>query len=72
MKNNDEQPKSFEASLEALEEIVQELERATCRSKRVWNYSSKAFGFLASARNGSVRPSAASKFCCAIIRAVRW
>jgi exodeoxyribonuclease VII small subunit len=26
MKNNDEQPKSFEASLEALEEIVQSLE----------------------------------------------
>jgi exodeoxyribonuclease VII small subunit len=26
MKNNDEQPKSFEASLEALEEIVQALE----------------------------------------------
>ena len=27
MKNNDEQPKSFEASLEALEQIVQELEQ---------------------------------------------
>ena len=27
MKNNDEQPKSFEASLEALEHIVQELEQ---------------------------------------------
>jgi exodeoxyribonuclease VII small subunit len=27
MKNNQEQPKSFEASLEALEQIVQELER---------------------------------------------
>lgn len=27
MKTNDEQPKSFEASLEALERIVQELER---------------------------------------------
>jgi exodeoxyribonuclease VII small subunit len=27
MKNNDEQPKSFEASLEALEQIVQDLEQ---------------------------------------------
>jgi exodeoxyribonuclease VII small subunit len=27
MKNNDKQPKSFEASLEALEQIVQELEQ---------------------------------------------
>jgi exodeoxyribonuclease VII small subunit len=27
MKNSDEQPKSFEASLEALEQIVQQLER---------------------------------------------
>ncbi len=27
MKNNDQQPKSFEASLEALEQIVQELEQ---------------------------------------------
>lgn len=27
MKNNDEQPKSFETSLEALEQIVQELEQ---------------------------------------------
>ena len=51
MKNGQEQGRTFEASLEALEQIVRQLGAATCRSRKASSCSSKAFVFRESVRN---------------------
>jgi geranylgeranyl diphosphate synthase type II len=55
--------KSFELSLEELEQIVRQLEGAICRSIDRWSCSSRVCVFRASARNGLTKLNAKSKSC---------
>lgn len=72
MTNTEQQSRTFEASLEALEQIVRELEQGDLALEKVSSYSSKAFVFRESARSDSVKQSGASKYCCVITRDAPW
>ena len=71
MKNN-EQARTFEASLEALEHIVRELEQGGYLLRKVSNYLSRVSAYLANVRIGLARPNDGLRFCLKIITAGPW